>query len=175
MNEPIIGEIRSFGFNFAPVGWASCDGRSLRIAENTALFSILGAAYGGDGTHTFALPNLQGNVAVGAGQGHGLTPRALGEMGGESGVTLTRATMPVHTHAANATNALGDQLSPAGNVWAADKGGSKEYSTKAPTDTMNPLSITPNGQNPPQSHDNRQPYLVLNYCIALTGIFPPRS
>jgi microcystin-dependent protein len=171
MSEPFIGEIRPFGFNFAPVGWAQCNGQLLPIAQNTALFSILGTTYGGDGRTTFALPNLQGIVAMGAGQGPGLSLRDLGETGGSETVTLTTQQIPPHNHPANCNAGNGNRLSPVGNFWAQDVGGSMEYGNAGPLQ-MAAGAVGNVGGDP---HNNLQPYQVLNYCIALQGIFPPRS
>lgn len=172
MSDPYIGEIRSFGFNFAPLGWAQCNGQLLSIASNTALFSILGTTYGGDGKSTFALPNLQGNVVMGAGQGSGLSNRVLGESGGTATETLTIQQIPPHTHPVNAQAGNGNKPGPAGNFWAQDLGGSKEYGDSGSAQ-MATGTVTPSGGG--QAHDNLQPYLVLNYCIALQGVYPPRS
>ena len=172
MSDPYLGEIRSFGFNFAPRGWAQCNGQLLPIAQNTALFSILGTLYGGDGRTNFALPNLSGAVAMGSGQGNGLTPRSQGERGGSEAVTLTLGEMPVHGHAANANPATGNQPGPAGNFWAQDLGGSKDYGD-AGTVAMAPGAIGVSGESQP--HANVQPFQVLNFCIALQGIYPPRG
>jgi len=172
MSEPFIGEIRSFGFNFAPVGWAFCNGQLLSIAQNTALFSILGTTYGGDGKTTFALPNLQGSIPMGAGQGNGLTNRVPGESGGTETETLTNQQIPPHNHAANAQTGNGNQPAPAGNFWAQDLGGSKEYGDNGPAQMAAGAIVATGGGQP---HNNMQPYQVLNYCIAMQGIFPPRS
>jgi microcystin-dependent protein len=172
MSEPFIGEIRNFGFNFAPVGWAQCNGQLLPISQNTALFSILGTTYGGDGKSTFALPNLMGCVSMGAGQGPGLTLRDLGETGGSETVSLTTHQIPPHTHTASCNAAAGNQYAPAGNFWAQDAGGSNEYGAAAQAQ-MAPGAIGVSGGD--QAHSNLQPYLVLNYCIALQGIFPSRN
>ena len=123
MSDPFLGEIRVFGFDFPPRGWANCAGQLLPISQNTALFSILGTSFGGDGRTTFALPNLQGTVPVHVGAGPGLTPRALGESGGTPEVTLSVAEMPAHSHAANCNSGLGTSYGPANNVWALDAGG----------------------------------------------------
>ncbi|MDE2365512.1 MAG: phage tail protein [Betaproteobacteria bacterium] len=172
MSEPFLGEIRSFGFNFTPVGWAQCNGQLLSIAQNTALFSILGTTYGGDGRTTFALPNLQGSTPMGAGQGSGLTNRVLGESGGTEAEVIGIQQIPSHNHAANAQPGNGNQAAPAGNFWAQDLGGSKEYGSSGTSQmAAGSISVTGGGQ----SHSNLQPYQVLNYCIALQGIFPPRS
>lgn len=172
MSEQFIGEIRVFGFNFAPVGWAICAGQLLPIAQNTALFSILGTNFGGDGVRTFALPNLQGNVPMHVGQGNGLTPRTVGETGGSATVTLNTAQMPAHNHAATCNNGNGTNYGPANNVWAADAGGASEYAPAANT-PMAAGALSPAGGG--GAHDNMQPYVALNFCIALQGIFPSRS
>jgi len=172
MSEPFIGEIRVFGFNFPPIGWATCAGQLLPISQNTALFSILGTYFGGDGRSNFALPNLQGNVPLHVGSGSGLTPRTVGETGGAPQVTLTQVEMPAHAHSANCHSGNGTSYGPANNVWATDAGGGSEYAA-APNTTMaaNALSVTGGSQ----AHNNMQPYLAMNFCIALQGIFPSRS
>jgi len=172
MSDPYIGEIRSFGFNFAPKGWAQCDGQLLPIAQNTALFSILGTTYGGDGKSTFALPNLSGSVAMGTGQGSGLTLRDLGETGGAETATLSTQQIPAHSHPANANAGNGNQATPAGNFWAQDLGRSKEYGDAGPAQMAAGAIGNAGGGQP---HFNLQPYQVLNYCIALQGIYPPRG
>src|SRR5260370_37209204 len=172
MSDPFLGEIRVFGFDFPPRGWATCAGQLLSISQDTALFSILGASFGGDGRSTFALPNLQGTVPVHVGAGPGLTLRALGESGGTPEVTLSVAEMPAHSHTANCNSGLGTSYGPANNVWASDAGGASEYASAANV-RMAANALTPAGGGQP--HDNRQPYLALNFCIALQGIYPPRS
>lgn len=170
--DPFLGEIRAFPFNFQPKGWAFCNGQILSIAQNTALFSILGTTYGGNGSSNFALPNLQGRVPMGFGQGPGLSLRDLGEEGGQEGVTLLPSEIPAHTHAAVCNGGDGDQYDPAGHFWAQDAAGNAEYSTSGGS-PMNAAALVPSGSSVP--HTNLQPYLVLNYCIALQGIFPSRS
>ena len=172
MSDPFVGEIREFAFNFAPKGWAKCNGQLLAISQNTALFSILGVTYGGDGKSTFALPDLQGRVPMGPGQGQGLSQRDVGEEGGAETITLLTSEMPVHTHAAACNSLVGDQYDPAGHLWAQDAAGNLEYKTTG-TSPMNGAALTVNGGSAP--HTNLQPYCVLNYCIALQGVFPPRS
>ncbi|NOT85111.1 MAG: phage tail protein [Methylococcaceae bacterium] len=172
MMDPFIGEIRCFGFNFAPPGWAMCNGQLLAITQNTALFSILVTSYCGDGRTTFALPNMQGKVAMGEGQGNGLTLRTLGEVGGAEAATLTVAQMPPHIHAALAANRPGNTYVPQGGTWAKDAGGSKLYGTTGGAQmAADTLSAVGGGQ----PHANMQPYRVLNFCIAVQGIFPPRN
>ncbi len=172
MSEPFIGEIRIFGLNFEPRGWAACDGRLLPISQNTALFSILGTTYGGDGRTVFALPNLKGRIPLGAGTGPGLTPRDLGASAGTEAVTLSPNQLPSHNHAAKCNGGNGNQYGPANHYWAQDAGGAKEYGGSS-TGQMSAGAIAPAGGGQP--HNNLQPYAVVNYCIALTGIFPPRS
>ena len=173
MSEPFVGQIQIFPYNFAPRGWAFCNGQLLSIAQNTALFSILGTTYGGNGTSNFALPNLQSRVAIGTGNGPGLTVRDLGETGGEESVTLLSNQIPGHTHPARCTSGTGTDYGPAGDVWAADAGGNNEYGSGPIAGQMSASTVLPFGNGQP--HNNLQPYLVLNYCIALQGIFPPRS
>lgn len=170
MSEPFIAEIRMFGFNFAPKGWAQCNGQLMPIVQNTALFSLVGTMYGGDGKTTFALPNLQGAVPLAAGTGN-FVP---GATGGVETVTLTSGQLPAHTHAPNCNSAAGNAFGPPGNIWAKDASGVNEYAA-AGASQMNPAAISPAGSVQPQPHNNLQPYLVLNYCIALVGVFPPRS
>ena len=171
MADPFVAEIRLFGFNFAPKGWAFCNGQLLPISQNTALFSLLGTTYGGNGTSTFALPNLQGNVPMGAGQGQGLSLRDLGETGGSETVTLLSSEMPAHTHAPACSSAVGTQYAPPG-FWAKDAAGNAEYRLSGAS-AMNASALDPEGGDQP--HTNLQPFCVLNYCIALQGVFPPRS
>ena len=172
MSDQYLGEIRAFGINFAPQGWAACNGQLLPISQNTALFSLLGAQYGGDGKSTFGLPNLQGNVAMGSGQGAGLTPRNPGDAGGTETVTLTEAQTPAHNHAANCNAGNGNQPAPLNGFWAQDLGGANEYGDTGPAQ-MATGALQPVGGI--QAHNNVQPYLAVLYCIALVGIYPPRS
>ena len=170
--DPFVGEIRAFGFTFAPVGWAMCNGQLLPITQNTALFSILGTTYGGDGRSTFGLPNLQGVVPMHFGQGGGLTQRVLGETGGSETVTLLQSQIPAHSHPVGCNTEIGDQYGPPGNLWAEDAAGNNEYAA-VPNGSMATSAIGPTGSGLP--HDNMQPYVVLNYCISLQGVFPSRS
>jgi microcystin-dependent protein len=183
MSSPFLGQIQLFGFNFAPTGWLLCSGQILPIAQYSALYSLLGTFYGGDGRATFALPNLNGRVAMGIGQGPGLTQRVIGETEGEASVTLLAAQMPSHTHALTATGANATTGAPAGNQLATvlhASGRTKEqglvYGTVVgtnPTFVTAPNALATTGGN--QAHNNMQPYVALNYCIAITGIFPARS
>jgi len=174
MSDQYVAEIRIFACNFAPQGWAFCDGQLMSISQNPALFSLLGTTYGGNGTSNFALPNFQGNSPIHFGQGLGLSVRDLGETGGAENVTLLASLIPAHTHAANCNSGMGDQYGPPGNFWATDAGGNNEYNAAAtPNMPMAAGALGPIGGNRP--HNNLQPYLVLNFCIALQGIFPPRS
>jgi len=171
VSEPFIGEVRIFGFNFAPTGWAQCNGQLLPIQQNTALFAVIGTTYGGNGTSNFALPNVQNIAHLGAGTLGGFTYMP-GETAGEETVTLASSQLPTHNHNVNCNSANGNQYGPPGNIWATDVSGTNEYAPPS-TGTMNPGTILPAGGNQP--HNNIQPYLVLNYCIALNGVFPPRG
>ncbi len=174
MTSPFVAEIRIVGFNFAPRGWAFCDGQILPISQNTALFSLLGTTYGGDGKSNFALPNLQGNAPLQPGQGAGLSLRDLGETGGEQNVTLLETEMPSHAHGAQALSGAGGQ-GPTGNTWAdANQRGINEYTASSAQNVqMSSQALSVAGGSQP--HNNMMPYLVLNFCIALQGIFPARS
>jgi|SRR5579884_34954 len=172
MSSPFLAEIRIFPFNFAPRGWALCDGQLLPISQNTALFSLMGTTYGGDGRSNFALPNLQGSVPLGTGQGPGLSLYELGESGGSDVITLLQSEIPLHDHAVEAYSHGGTSASPGGNALAGS--GLSLYQTSAsPLVSMAPTAVAPAGGDQP--HNNLMPYLVLNFCIALQGIFPPRS
>lgn len=179
MSDPFIGEVRAFGFNFTPRGWASCQGQLLPISQNTALFSLLGTQYGGNGTVNFALPNLQGRAVIGVGSGPGRTPQTVGQTGGQPTVTLLSAEMPSHTHVLNA-----GQLSapnPAQNVATPTTGALPGLSSPnnvyiapvTPNTNLIPSSISTVGGS--QAHENMQPFLAINYCIATQGVFPARN
>jgi microcystin-dependent protein len=172
--EPYIGEIRIFAGNFAPRGWAFCNGQLMPIAQNTALFSILGIVYGGDGKTTFALPNLEGRTPMHQGTGTGLTQRFIGESGGQASVELTVDQLPAHSHTANCQSTPG-QNDPNGAIWSNSPSGRGKPSVYAETSntTMNHQAIQSTGGN--QAHNNRQPYTGLNHIIALQGVFPPHS
>ena len=172
MAEPFLSEIRIFSFNFAPKGWALCNGQFLPINQNQALFSLLGTTYGGNGQTTFALPNLQGRSQLHVGNGF-----TLGQSGGQSAHTVTQSELPQHTHfltsnmciGGNTVNAaLGD---PTGNYWA--NNGKSQYATNTFDKVMHPSAVTNTGGSQP--HNNMMPYLVLNFCIALQGIFPSQN
>ena len=167
-SEPFIGTIQMFGFNFAPRGWALCDGQLLPIAQNTALFSLLGTTYGGDGRTTFALPDLRGRVAIHQGTGPGLTNRRIGQNGGTERISISQ--MPEHTHIAKGFSGSGNQEGPGGNTWA-QKNRDDDYSDQLPNVEMNPNAIQDTGGN----SEHMPPYLVVNHCIALVGLFPSRN
>jgi microcystin-dependent protein len=167
VSQPFLGEIRCFSFSFAPRGWGMCNGQTLPISQNQALFSLLGTTYGGDGTTTFNLPDLRGQGAVGIGQGSGLSLYNLGERVGSETVTLIGAELGAHTHAASAQSAKATSATPLGNIWAGASG--NRYGSPANA-TMDPATIGPAGGAQP--HLNLSPLLTLNYCIALNGIYP---
>jgi microcystin-dependent protein len=174
MANPFVAEIRIFAGNFAPTGWALCNGQLLPISQNTALFSLLGTTYGGDGMSNFALPNLQGCAPLQAGQGSGLSLRDLGETSGEQNVTLLETEMPAHSHTVQAATA-GGLPSPTANAWASGLKGHPGFyaAPSGPTVPMNPLGTSVTGSSFP--HNNMSPYLCLTFIIALQGVFPPRS
>lgn len=174
MSDPYVGEIKMFAGNFAPRNYALCNGQILPIAQNTALFSILGVNYGGNGTSNFALPNLQGNVPMGQGNGPGLTPRTLGEQAGEPNVTVLNSEMAAHIHSLQGTDAQADLSNPTDATFGAGaRGFGTFYAAQGNPVTMAPQAIGLTGGSQP--HNNMQPYLGLNFIIALQGIFPPRS
>ncbi len=175
MSEPFLAEVRIVGFNFAPRGWAFCDGQILPISQNQSLYSLLGTTYGGDGRTSFALPDLRGRVPIHVGSSNG-SIHLLGQKGGEETHTLNAAEMPQHTHQAKISGDLGTSSNPQNNLWAqvtntvgflyGDPG------QVAPTDAMNNPVLNVGGG---QAHNNMQPTLVLNFCIALQGLFPSRN
>jgi microcystin-dependent protein len=172
--DPFLAEIRIFPFNFAPKGWALCDGQILPISQNTALFSLLGTTYGGDGKSNFALPNLQGNAPMHPGQGPGLSLHDLGETGGSDTVTLLTSEMPSHTHSLRAATDPGDLNAPApARSLARSDGGFAYQSTTTGLVPLAASAITPAGGDQP--HNNLMPYLTLTFCIALQGVYPPRT
>lgn len=172
--DPFVAEIRLFPFNFPPKGWAFCDGQLLPISQNTALFSLLGTTYGGDGKSTFALPDLQGQAAMFAGQGPGLSYRDLGETGGTETVTLLPTEIPSHTHALRSVLDPAELTLPTNAALTRSDGGpfyrAPGGATLAP---MSAEALPPAGGDQP--HNNMQPYLTLNFCISLQGLFPPRQ
>jgi microcystin-dependent protein len=181
MSDQFLGEIRVVGWNFAPNGWALCQGQLLSIESNTALFSILGITYGGNGTTNFALPNLQGSTVMGQGQGPGLSQRNVGETGGEDSVTLLATQMPPHTHNLNAQTALGNTATPSSSTVLAEaykqvgpvRKAVDRFATGAPNGTLALGVVQPAGSGQP--HNNLQPYQVLNFVIALVGIYPSQG
>jgi microcystin-dependent protein len=174
MADPFVAEIRIFPFNFPPKGWAFCNRQLLPLSQNTALFSLLGTIYGGNGRSNFALPDLQGNAPMHPGQGPGLSLRDLGETGGSETVTLLESEIPFHTHPLQAETTPANSKSPAGNVLARAAGGNVYLAPAgAPIVQLSPNALAPTGGNQP--HNNMQPYLTLNFCIALQGVFPPRT
>jgi len=181
MSNPFLAEIRIFTAGFAPKGWAMCDGQLMPISQNTALFSLLGTTYGGNGTSNFALPNLDGCAPMQPGQGAGLSLHDLGETGGSQTVTLLQTEMPAHSHSANCvSNTDGNQNNPPGTVWSKTLGASRQQGppnyapyTSQSAVQMNPFALSIAGGNLP--HNNMSPFLGLNIIIALQGVFPARS
>jgi len=169
MSEPFLGEIRAFGFNYAPRDWAKCDGQKISISQNSALFALLGTMYGGDGRTYFQLPDLRGRAIMGIGYGH-----FQGKAGGSEQVPLTESEMPHHNHLLNCLSTSADSDVGENRIIAGITGTGNTYQTN-PSDirAMNPGSITDTGSN--VAHSNIQPYLVINFCIALQGLFPPRD
>jgi microcystin-dependent protein len=173
MSSPFVGEVRAFGFNFAPKGWAFCDNQLLPISQNTALFSLLGTFYGGDGKSTFALPGMQGNLSNSQGQGPGLSAYFIGQASGSQTVTLLQSEMPQHNH-----NLMTDPLDPPDGSSPANASQSRSTQTLLYTTATTPLvpmninAITVSGSSLP--HNNMMPYLCLNFCIAMQGVFPAR-
>jgi len=170
MADPFVAEIRIFPFNFAPKGWAWCDGQLLPLSQNTALFSLLGTTYGGNGQSNFALPNLQGSTPMHSGQGPGLSLHDLGETGGSETVTLLESEMPVHGHGVSMSVRPADNLDPAALALGT---GNAVYASAANLVAMSPSALAPAGGDAP--HNNLQPYLTLYFNIALQGVFPPRT
>ena len=176
MSSPFIAEIKMCGYNFAPRGYAFCNGQLLPIAQNTALFSLVGTTYGGNGTTTFGLPDLQGRSPLGPGQGPGLSAYSLGQVSGTPTVTLLSTQMPAHAHTPQGSTTTGNSTAPATNVWAASAASRTPqplYSVGAPNTPMNPAAVGVAGSNSP--HQNQQPYLAITFIIALQGVFPARN
>lgn len=172
MSDSYIGEIRLFAGTYAPNGWALCQGQLLSIAENDALFALIGTTYGGDGQNTFRLPDLRGRVPVHQGQGPGLSPRLIGEIGGTETVTLLPAHTPTHTHSVQASTAAATASAPGGSVLAATSAAS--YGPSPGTTAMAGTAVSP-AWGAAQPHENMAPTLTVNYIISLYGIFPPRD
>jgi len=175
--DPFVSEIRIFGCNFAPVGWALCQGQLLSIQQNTALFSLVGTMYGGNGQTTFGLPDLRSRAAVGQGQGNGLSSYTIGQVGGSENITLLSNQSAVHSHNVNCFNDSGDTAGPGGNILGtpgADRGLiAYNAATSGTNVNMNTGMISFSGSGTP--HNNMSPYLTLNYCIALVGVYPQRN
>lgn len=172
MADPFLAEIRIFPFNFAPKGWAFCSGQLMPLSQNTALFALLGTNYGGDGKSNFALPNLQGAAPMHPGQGQGLSLRDLGENGGVETITLLTSEIPVHTHLVQGSNSPSDTPRAAGNTLARTVPNLYQSDTASSLATMAPQATAVAGGGLP--HNNMQPYLTMNFCIALQGVFPQR-
>ena len=172
MADPFVAEIRIFGFNFAPKGWAFCDGQLLPLSQNTALFSLLGTTYGGDGKSTFALPDLRGRAPMFFGQGPGLSLHDIGEVAGDDTVTLLESEIPSHGHSFMVSTQLALENKPQQQDWAMGDG-INLYAAASSLVPMAGQALAPAGGSLP--HNNLQPYLTMNFCIALQGIFPPRS
>jgi microcystin-dependent protein len=170
MSQPYVGEIRMGGWNFAPVGWALCNGALLSIAENSTLFNLIGTTYGGNGQTTFALPNLLGRIPFHQGTGAGNT-LVIGQVSGVETVTLTSSQLPAHTHSLAASSAAGTQPGPAGGVWAAST--LDQFSTDAAAQSMAPSTITSTGSNQP--HDNIPPFQAVTFIISLYGVYPSQN
>jgi microcystin-dependent protein len=180
MSSPFVAEIRIFACNFAPMGWAQCNGQLLPISQNTALFSLLGTTYGGDGKSTFALPNFEGTVPIGQGQGSGLSQYSLGQEGGSDTVTLLTSEMPAHNHFLNADAGTATTSTPGSRLYmkaqAVNQGVTSLvalYTTAAPNTQLSFSALSVAGSSFP--HNNMMPYLTLNFCIAMQGVFPPRG
>ena len=171
--DPFVAEIRIFPFNFAPKGWAFCDGQILPLSQNTALFSLLGTTYGGDGKSNFALPNMQGNVPMHPGQGPGLSLHDLGETGGSDTVTLLESEIPSHSHGLNVSQSDATDQSPVAEQFASGIAIGTYAVPGANLTQLSSSGIAPAGGDQP--HNNLQPYLTLNFCIALQGVYPPRT
>ena len=179
MSDPFIGQIVSFGFTFAPVNWALCQGQTIPISQNDALYNLLGTTFGGDGVNTFALPNLSGRIPVNQGQGGGLSSYVMGQVSGTESVTLTTNTIPSHTHTVVASSSAGTSNTPSAGAYLSDEGpGTPAVSTyvagtPATQTALAGTTISQTGNSLP--HENRQPFLCINYCIALFGIYPSQN
>lgn len=173
MSNPFVAEVRIVGFNFPPTGWAYCDGQLMPISQNTALFSLLGTYYGGDGKVTFALPNIQGSAVIGQGQGPGLSDYVLGQQSGSEAVTLLQSEMPIHNHQVAYNVGLSTLGTGAPTTTFAKASGGNAYKTGTPNVALDPQTLSISGSSLP--HNNMMPYLTLNYIIALQGVFPARN
>jgi microcystin-dependent protein len=179
MSEPYVGEIRMAGFNFAPVGWALCNGQLLSISQNPVLFTLVGTTYGGDGQVTFGLPNLQGRIPINQGQGAGLSPYAIGQSGGSETVALTAAQLPQHGHSLQANTDAAVSANPTANYLARasipsmPSAGVPVYAAASPAAAMNAGAIANSGASQP--HDNMMPFQCVNFIISLFGIFPTQN
>lgn len=178
MVDPFVGIIVMFGCNFAPLGWAQCLGQLISIAENDVLFALIGTTYGGDGQNTFGLPDLRGRIPIGLGQGPGLSPKTIGEMSGTENVSLLATQMPSHNHSFAVNNAEANAVVPTANVNFSkpidiNKDTNMVYNAINPTIALHPSTVSNSAGNQP--HNNVMPYLTLNYCISLFGIFPSRN
>jgi microcystin-dependent protein len=171
MSDRFVGEIRIVGFSFAPTGWAHCNGQLLPLSQNTALFSLLGTIYGGNGKSNFALPDFQGRAPIQHGQGPGLSDYSIGESGGAGSVTLLASQMPSHQHPYRASDNVGERNNPAGNLYAVPDSG-RIFATPSNLTAMSPSALAQSGGGQP--HNNMPPYLTLSFIIALQGVFPPR-
>jgi microcystin-dependent protein len=172
MADPFVAEIRIFPFNFAPKGWAWCDGQLLPLSQNTALFSLLGTTYGGNGKSNFALPDLQGRAPMHPGQGPGLSLHDLGETGGSETVSLLESEIPSHSHTLRADDNVAERNNPGGNFYSVPDSG-RIYNAGGTLTPISLMTLAPAGGDQP--HNNMQPYLTLYFCIALQGVFPPRG
>jgi microcystin-dependent protein len=174
MTQPYVGEVRMFGGNFAPAGWALCNGASMSISNNTVLYQLIGTTYGGDGVNTFNLPNLQARLAVGMGQGTGLSNYVLGQAAGSETVTITTSQLPSHNHPLRATTTAATLNTPGGNLTGQPASGARMYtSTNTPLVNLNSASCTMTQGNMP--HQNMMPFQCVTFIIALYGIFPSQS
>jgi microcystin-dependent protein len=180
MSQPFVGQVIRVGFSFAPAGWMRCQGQLLAISQFETLFNLIGTTYGGDGQNTFALPDLRGRAALSMGQGAGLSNYTIGQIGGNETVTLTTQQIPQHQHMVNAVASAGSSSTPGPSVVLANEGpqGITQVFTYAPYDQANQTGLSPQSiaVNPgSQPHENRQPFLVINYCISMFGIFPSQN
>jgi microcystin-dependent protein len=173
MSSPFVAEIRIFGFQFAPTGWAMCNGQLMPISQNTALFSLLGTFYGGDGKSTFALPGIEGMATLNQGQGPGLSDRFLGEIGGSEFVTLLESEMPAHSHGLMGGTLPATTGNPANDMQLTRSAGGAAYKASGTIVQLDFNAAPPAGGGLP--HNNLMPYLTMNYCIAMQGVFPPRG